>query len=97
MLRLAEIMGALHYVQGLCDPANSEFWRDRMQEMLRLEKPSLEQKNALTLQFNAGYDAASTKFSSCTDEARTLASAKATEGEAIAQSLADAIRSESQG
>ena len=46
-LQLAQILGTIQYVRMMCEPSEGEFWRDRMMEMIRLEKPSLEQKNSL--------------------------------------------------
>ena len=91
LLQLAGILGTLQMVQSLCSPQDQEFWRERMQEMIRLEKPSREQQNALINAFNAGYNDAQNRFTSCTDEARALATSTAKKGEALAQMLANAI------
>jgi len=91
LLQLAGLLGTMQMVQSLCSPQDQDFWRERMQEMIRLEKPSREQQNALINAFNAGYNQAQDKFTTCTAEARTLATDTAHKGEALAQALANAI------
>jgi uncharacterized protein (TIGR02301 family) len=91
MLQLAGILGSLQYVRALCQTSDGEFWRERMMEMIRLEKPSAEEIKELKLQFNAGYASAEQRFQACTDEAQKFASSTARQGEDIAQGLANAI------
>ena len=81
----------MQMVQSLCSPQDQDFWRERMQEMIRLEKPSREQQNALINAFNNGYNDTQNKFTTCTAEARALATDTAHRGEALAQSLSNAI------
>ena len=91
LLQLAGLLGAMQMVQSLCSPQDQDFWRERMQEMIRLEKPSREQQNALINAFNNGYNDTQNKFTTCTAEARALATDTAHRGEALAQSLSNAI------
>jgi uncharacterized protein (TIGR02301 family) len=91
LLRLSEILGALHSVRAQCEPAEDTRWRDRMQELIRLERPSTEQKNAMTLRFNAGYEDASSRFRVCTDAARVYAANVAREAETISRTLAQSV------
>lgn len=91
LTQLAGLLGTMQMLQSLCSPQDQDFWRERMQEMIRLEKPSREQQNALINAFNAGYSNAQNKFTSCTAEAHTLAADTAQKGEAIAQALSNAI------
>ena len=91
LLQLAGLLGTMQMVQSLCSPQDQDFWRERMQEMIRLEKPSREQQNVLINAFNGGYNDAQNKFTTCTTEARTLATDTAQRGEALAQSLSNAI------
>ena len=88
---LAGLLGTMQMIQSLCSPSDQDFWRLRMQEMIRLEKPSRERQNALINAFNAGYNDAQNKFSTCTAEARALAADTAHKGEALAQALSNAI------
>lgn len=91
LTQLAGLLGTLQMVQSLCSPQDQDFWRERMQEMIRVEKPSREQQNALINAFNAGYNDAQNKFTSCTAEAHALALDTSQKGEALAQSLSNAV------
>ena len=97
LVQLASLLGTMQMVQSLCSPADGDFWRERMQEMIRLEKPSREQQNALIGAFNAGYNNAQNKFTTCTADARALATDTANKGMALAQSLSNAISLPNQG
>jgi uncharacterized protein (TIGR02301 family) len=91
LLRLSEILGALHFVRAQCEPAEDVRWRDRMQELIRLERPSTEQRNAMVVKFNDGYGDAKSRFSVCTDAARVYAANIAGEGETISRTLAQSV------
>lgn len=91
LLRLSEILGNLHSVRTLCEPSGDTHWRDRMMELIRLERPSTDQRNAMIEQFNTGYAAANAKFSACTDAARAYAATLAREGQSISQRLAQSV------
>lgn len=88
---LAEVLGNLHHVRPLCHPEDGERWRERMMELIRIEKPSTQQKDAMVARFNDGYDAAGKRFPQCTPGAETFARERAAEGEAITRRLAERI------
>ena len=90
LLRLAEILGGLHSVRTLCQAGDSH-WRDRMMEMLRLEKPSTDERNEMIERFNQGYATANGRFSSCTGEARAYSATLAREGEELSRGLAQSV------
>jgi uncharacterized protein (TIGR02301 family) len=91
LVQLAQILGTLHYVRVLCEPSDGTYWRDRMQDMLRLEKPSLAERNELISQFNAGYQSAQQRFATCTPEAEGFAADTAKQGEALSETIANSI------
>jgi uncharacterized protein (TIGR02301 family) len=97
LLRLSELLGELHYVRSLCEPNDPGFWRDRMNEMIRLEKPPIQQRNNMINQFNAGYTSASYRFTACTAQAKSYASTAAREGQSIAQQLGTEIDTGGEG
>ena len=97
LTELAGLLGTMQMLQSLCSPQDQDFWRDRMQEMLRLEKPSIEQQHALINAFNAGYNGAESRFTNCTPEAHSLAVETAQKGEALAQALSTAGNGNSPG
>lgn len=101
LAQLATLLGTMQMLQSLCSPQDQDFWRERMQEMIRLEKPSREQQNALINAFNSGYNSAKSKFDPddaqdksalCTAEAHALAIDTAHQGEALAQVLSNAVK-----
>jgi uncharacterized protein (TIGR02301 family) len=91
LMQLSQILGALHYVRKLCAPSDGDFWRDRMMEMIRLEKPSVAEREQLIQQFNVGYDDATSRFPTCTADARSFASDTAKQGEKVALGIANSI------
>ncbi len=64
LYRLSEILGGLHAVRSVCNSGDSH-WRDRMQELIRLERPSQDEKNGMVQHFNLGYAQANSKFDAC--------------------------------
>lgn len=69
MLRLAEILGSLHYLRNLCGETGNE-WRARMDAIIAAEKPDEEEKQRLISNFNHGYRVFSENYASCTLSAR---------------------------
>jgi len=69
MMRLAEILGALHYIRGLCGAGEGQLWRDQMQTLLEKEDPNAERKAQLTARFNRGFRGFRETYRECTDAA----------------------------
>ena len=44
MMRLSEILGALHYLRELCGAKEGQKWREQMQAMLEAEQPIAERR-----------------------------------------------------
>ena len=53
--RLAEILGALHYLRPLCGANEGAKWRSEMQALVDAETPSGERRDKLIAGFNRGY------------------------------------------
>ncbi len=70
LLRLSEILGALHHLRGICGAADAEAWRQRMEGMLEGEGTDAEVKARLAGAFNRGYRTFSLTYQRCTGEAR---------------------------
>jgi uncharacterized protein (TIGR02301 family) len=64
--RLAEILGALHYLRNICGANEGQRWRDQMQALLEAEAPSGERRNQLVMSFNRGYRGFQQTYRSCT-------------------------------
>ncbi len=85
LVRLAEILGAIHYLRNLCGAANEEqVWRDRMQALIDAEKPSAARRARFVDGFNRGYRGHERTHAACTDASRLLADRFVREGAQIA-------------
>lgn len=82
MLRLAEVLGSLHYLRNLCGETSSQ-WRDRMDAIIAAEKPDESERVRIVSGFNRGYRAFSDNYSRCTDSALAAIDRYMKEGEAL--------------
>jgi len=70
LLRLAEIMGALHYLRTLCQGPEDGAWRREMQALLDAEATGGERRERLVQSFNRGYGGFEQAHRGCTPAAR---------------------------
>lgn len=73
LLRLSEMLGALHYIRPLCGAGEATRWRDEMQGLLDAEQPSDARRGQLTAAFNRGYESYRQVYRSCTPSAELAA------------------------
>lgn len=71
LLRLSEILGAVHYLRELCGADEGQLWRDRMRELMDAEGTSALRRARLTRSFNRGYQGYSRTYRTCTPSAET--------------------------
>lgn len=88
LLRLAEILGSLHYLRELCGANDGQIWRKKMQEIVRAEGSSALRRAKLVKRFNKGYRSYRQNHRSCTDAARLAVEGFMSEGAEIADRLA---------
>jgi uncharacterized protein (TIGR02301 family) len=69
MARLAEILGALHYLRPLCGSNDGSRWRNEMQGLIETEQPPPERRDGLIASFNRSYTAYQQTYRSCTPAA----------------------------
>jgi uncharacterized protein (TIGR02301 family) len=69
LFRLAEILGALHYLRALCGANEGQKWREQMQALLDAEAPSGERRARLVVNFNRGYSGFQQTYRTCTPAA----------------------------
>src|SRR5438552_9369160 len=70
LLRLSEILGALHYLRGLCGAKEGQKWRNEMQALLDAEAPGgSARRKSMTVSFNRGYRGFQQTYRSCTPAA----------------------------
>ncbi|MEI8144173.1 MAG: TIGR02301 family protein [Alphaproteobacteria bacterium] len=83
LLRLSEIMGALHYLRGLCQSPEGLAWRREMQALLDAEAGTSERRERLTQAFNRGYIGFEQSHRSCTPTAQLVARRYLEEGQRL--------------
>jgi uncharacterized protein (TIGR02301 family) len=88
LMRLSEILGAVHYLRELCGANDGQRWRDSMKELMDTEGSSALRRARLTRSFNNGYRAYSRTYSACSPSAQTAIARFLAEGAEIAESLA---------
>jgi len=67
--RLAEILGALQYLRGLCGANEGQTWRNQMQALIDAEAPPGERRDRLVASFNRGYRGFQQSYRICTPAA----------------------------
>lgn len=87
LFRLAEILGAIHYLRELCDAEDGQKWRDQMKGLLKTEGSTAVRRARLTRSFNSGYRSYSRTYVNCTPSAKTAISKFLTEGVEISETL----------
>ena len=70
LMRLSEILGAVHYLRELCGSNDGQLWRDRMRELMDTEGSTALRRAKLTRSFNNGYRSYSRTYNSCTPRRR---------------------------
>lgn len=87
LLRLAEIMGALHYLRPLCGSNEETVWRDQMQALIDAENPDIQRRAKLVDRFNRGHDSFQSVYRSCTVTARLVVENYLEEGVKLSREL----------
>ena len=91
LMRLSEILGAVHYLRELCGSSDGQAWRDRMKELMDAEGSTALRRAKLTRSFNNGYRSYSRTYNSCTPSAQTAINRFLTEGAEIAEALIKSV------
>lgn len=71
LMRLAELLGALHHLRTVCEDADAGLWRDRMADLIEAESPSADRRDRLAGAFNASFRTWARSYRTCTPAART--------------------------
>jgi uncharacterized protein (TIGR02301 family) len=85
--RLAEILGALHYLRALCGANEGQKWRSEMQALVDAETPSGERRDRLVASFNRGYRGFQQSYRSCTPAADLVIRRYLEEGAKISRDI----------
>jgi uncharacterized protein (TIGR02301 family) len=92
LLRLSEILGAIHYLRELCGSREGQVWRKQMQDIIESEGTTAIRRAKLAKGFNKGYRGYRRTYRSCTEPAKIAIDRFMDEGGA----LADLMLKESQ-
>jgi uncharacterized protein (TIGR02301 family) len=85
--RLAEIMGALHYLRPLCGAKDGQKWRTEVQALIEAEAPTGERRARMIASFNRGYRGFQQVYRSCTPAADLVIRRYLEEGSRIAREV----------
>ncbi len=88
LMRLAEILGAVHYLRELCGAGEGQLWREQMDEILKKEGTTAVRRAKLVNSFNDGYRGYRRTYRTCTQSATLATRRFSAEGAQIAASLA---------
>ncbi len=87
LLRLSEILGAVHYLRELCGANEGQYWRDRMRELTEAEGSTALRRAKLARAFNQGYRSYSRTYNTCSPSAQTAITRFITEGTQLSEGL----------
>ena len=85
--RLAEILGALHYLRGICGSNEGQKWRNEMQALVDAETPSGDRRARMIANFNRGYRGFQQTYRTCTPAADLVIRRYLEEGSKIAREM----------
>jgi uncharacterized protein (TIGR02301 family) len=85
--RLAEVLGALHYLRGVCNASEGNKWRSEMQALIDAEAANSDRKARMTAAFNRGYNGFQQTYRTCTPAAEIAVRRYLEEGAKIAREV----------
>ncbi len=91
LMRLSEILGAVHYLRELCGSGDDQTWRKQMKDLMDAEGSSALRRASLTRRFNQGYRSYSRTYNSCTPSAKTASDRFLVEGTELAEALLKSV------
>ena len=97
LMRLAEILGAMHYLRELCGAEEGQIWREQMKDILRNEGTTAVRRAKLVNAFNDGYRGYRRTYRTCTQSATLATTRFSAEGATIAAALAQSSTFASKG
>ena len=88
LARLAEILGALHYLRDICGARDGQKWRIEMQALIDTEAPAgSERRRSLSTSFNRGYRGFQQTYRTCTPAADVVIRRYLEEGAKISREI----------
>ena len=87
LMRLAELLGSLHYLRNLCGEEQTT-WRDQMETLMQVEEPEPERRAGLVASFNSGYRSFDSIYTTCTASAVEAIERYMLEGQTLSKEIA---------
>jgi uncharacterized protein (TIGR02301 family) len=88
LVRLAELLGAVHYLRELCGANDGQLWREKMEALVEAEGTTAIRRARLVQSFNKGYRSYQRTYQTCTKSAETAVARFLAEGAEIAGAVA---------
>jgi uncharacterized protein (TIGR02301 family) len=85
--RLSEILGALHFLRGICDSNDGQRWRNEALALINAEAPNGKRRDDMVASFNRGYRGFAQSYHTCTPAADVIIRRYLEEGEKIARDI----------
>lgn len=85
--RLAEILGALHFLRGICGSNEGQKWRNEALALIDAEAPSGPRHDQMVQAFNRGYSGFQQSYRTCTPAANVAIHRYLQEGAQIARDI----------
>jgi uncharacterized protein (TIGR02301 family) len=85
--RLSEILGALHFLRGICGSNEGQKWRDEAQTLIDAEAPSGDRHDQMVASFNRGYRGFQQSYRTCTPAADIVIRRYLEEGAKLARDI----------
>ena len=87
LLRLAELLGAVHYLRELCGANEGQLWREKMDALVEAEGTTAIRQARLVQSFNKGYRSYRRTYQTCTKSAEIAVARFLAEGAEIAEQV----------
>jgi uncharacterized protein (TIGR02301 family) len=84
---LAEILGALHFLRGICGYNDGQKWREEAQALIDAEAPAGKRHDNMVESFNRGYLGFQQSYRTCTPTAKVVIRRYLEEGAQIARDI----------
>jgi uncharacterized protein (TIGR02301 family) len=86
--RLSEILGALHFLRGICGSNEGQKWRTEAQTLIDAEAPAGDRHDQMVASFNRGFRGFQQSYRTCTPAATLVIHRYLAEGAGIAREIA---------
>lgn len=70
LMRLSEILGAIHYLRELCDGKDGQRWRVAVEQLVKTEGTTALRRAKIARRFNLGYRSYRRTYRKCTPSAK---------------------------